>query len=183
MNRRMDARSMIAGPVLAAALLAGSGPASAQAAGEAGVTLLDDSRVRKTADLDFGAIFAGQGGTITVAPDGRVTLTGSVESLGGTQPAGFVMERRILVDYPAMVRPRTSERIQLEHEADPGTRMTVRSFTTDYNRRTTLPFLGNVPAYYLRTSYDFRIGATLQVARNQRPGNYSGTFTVDLDYE
>jgi len=54
--------------------------------------------------------------------------------------------------------------------------------------------IGSTPTAILSTSptrfritsplgnYNFPVGATLEVGANQAPGNYSGTFTVTLNY-
>ena len=165
---------------LAAAFAGAPAMVQAQAEGSASVVLLDESRVSKTADLDFGAIVAGNGGgTIAVAPGGAVTVDGTVITLGGTQPAAFVMERRIGVDYPVVVSPRFSDTIEIAHADDPDTTMTVRAFRSDFGRTI---FFG-LPAYFFQSRYPFRIGATLDVEADQKPGTYTGRFRVELDYE
>ena len=160
-----------------------------------GVDVLDDSRVYKTADLDFGRLLAGTGGgTITVATDGEVTTGGTVVSVGGTEPAAFVLERQIGVDYLTYVAPTVSDTIEIVHESDPDVTMTVRNFTNDFSRtkqgqyfirvggRVFGPFTGTVPGYWNQTEYDFRVGGTLDVDANQLGGTYTGSFTVTIDF-
>lgn len=176
----MRGGSILQRAALAAALVGAPAAAHAQAEGSANVVLLEETRVTKTADLDFGAIIAGNGGgTIAVAPGGAVTVDGTVITLGGTQPAAFVMERQIFVDYPVLVSPRFSDTIEIVHADDADTAMTVRDFTTDFNR--TIIF--GLPAYFFQSRFPFRIGATLDVEADQKPGSYTGAFIVELDYE
>lgn len=142
------------------------------------VELMNESRVTKDGDLEFGTIVPGTaGGSITIAPNGAVTTTG-VTSLGTTQPASFTMTRRFLLDFPTYEGPQGTDTIQLVHASDSTATMTLRDFTTDYNRTI---FFG-LPAYFFQTSYPFRVGGTLDVAADQKPGNYSGTFTVTIEF-
>lgn len=162
----------------------------------AAVRVVDDTRIVKDADLDFGRIVVGPAaGTITVAPDAQVTLSGGITGIGGTAPAAFTLSRRVGVDYLTYRAPTISDTIDIVHEADPTVTMRVRDFTTDFNRtkqgqyyirfggRLFGPFTGTVPGYWNQTSYDFRVGATLDVAANQPAGAYVGSFTVIVDYE
>ena len=144
------------------------------------VRIQGDTRITKLGDMDFGDILPGDtGGTITVAVDGSVSTTGSVIPVASTrQPASFEIERQILADYPTYVGPDGSDTIELVHATDPGARMTLRNFTTDFNRTI---FFG-LPAYFFRNTYDFRIGGTLDVAPDQLAGSYRGSFTVIIDY-
>lgn len=147
---------------------------------QASTRLQGDTRITRLGDLDFGDIIPGtSGGTITVAVDSTVSTTGTVQSLNsGQQAASFEITRQILADYPTYVGPDGSDTIQLISQSNPAASMTLRDFTTDFNRTI---FFG-LPAYFFRTTYDFRIGGTLDVAPNQEPGSYRGTFTVLIDY-
>ncbi|QUL37038.1 DUF4402 domain-containing protein [Erythrobacter sp. JK5] len=157
-------------------------PASAQdtASVPTAVRLQGDTRITKLGDLDFGDILPGaSGGTITVAVDSTVSTSGTVQSLNsGQQAASFEITRQILADFPTYVGPGGSDTIQLVNQGDPTATMTLRNFTTDFNR--TIIF--GLPAYLFRTTYDFRVGGTLDVAADQEPGSYLGTFVVTIDY-
>lgn len=147
-------------------------PASAQIQG--------DTRITKQGDLNFGAIIPGaNGGSITVATNGDVSTTGTVIAADtAQQPAEFELERQILVDFLTFVGPTGSDTIEIVNTANPTARMTVRNFTTDFNRTIFFGF----PAYFFRTNYDFRVGGTLDVAADQEPGVYVGSFNVSIDY-
>ena len=146
----------------------------------ANTEIVIDTRLVKLADLDFGEIIPGDtGGTITLSPAGAVSTSGSVISAGGNpQAAEFRMTRRLFVDFPTYVGPAGTDSIELAHTSLPGQTMTLRDFTTDYNR--TVIF--GLPGYFFLTEYDFRVAGTLDVAANQQPGTYLGTFTVTIDY-
>lgn len=139
-----------------------------------------DTRIEKLADLDFGDIIPGNaGGTITLNVNGNVSTTGSVISAGGTpHPAEFTITRRIFVDFPVYAGPAGTDTIELNHVSLPGESMTLRNFTTDFNRP---GFLG-LPAYLFLTNYGFRVAGTLDVAGNQAAGTYLGFFDVVIDY-
>lgn len=145
------------------------------------VRIPGETRITKLGDLEFGDIISGNGGgTITIAVNSDVSTTGTVQSLnGGQQAASFNITRRILADYPTYAGPEGTDTIQLVNLGDPTATMTLRDFTTDFNRTI---FFG-LPAYFFQTSFDFRIGGTLDVAPDQLPGSYLGSFTVTIDYD
>ena len=157
--------------------------AFAQTAVTAGVDVLDDSRVTNTGDLDFGQVIPSGAGSITIAPDGDVTVNGAIVAMGDTSPASFNLSRRVGVDYLTYRAPTISDTVEIVHESDPSETMTVRNFTTDFNRSVIVFGFFRVPAYYFQTSYDFRVGGTLDVAEDQMAGEYSGAFTVTIDYD
>ncbi|MEO9461572.1 MAG: DUF4402 domain-containing protein [Marinomonas sp.] len=163
---------------VASALLAG--PVQAQSAAIPSSTQVrGDTRITKIADLDFGTIIPGDtGGTIVIDPDATVTTTGSVVSMGGTAPAEFSLTRQIFVDYPTYSGPAGTDSIQLVHTSNPALSMTLRDFTTDFDRTG----LFGLPAYFFSLTHDFRVAGTLDVGANQPGGVYTGTFLVTVDY-
>lgn len=156
-------------------------PAFAQGAsqGETQAIVLRPLSFFKVNDLDFGDIIAsGAAGTVRIAPDGTRTRTGGVTLPGsGGEPARFAglgsYNRQVNISLGANSIWITG----------PGTRMRVRDFE-----------IGSTPTAILSTSptrfritaplgnYNFPIGATLEVGANQAPGDYSGSFTVTLNY-
>jgi len=165
---------------MAALCLAPHGAVAQTTTTTANTEIVIDTRLVKLADLDFGEIIPGDtGGTITLSPAGAVSTSGSVISAGGNpQSAEFRMTRRLFIDFPTYVGPAGTDSIELAHTSLPGETMTLRDFTTDYNR--TVIF--GLPGYFFLTEYDFRVAGTLDVAANQQPGTYLGTFTVTIDY-
>lgn len=145
------------------------------------VRIPGETRIEKLGDLNFGDIIPGNtGGTITVDLDGDVTTTGTVISLGDDQTAAeFLITRQILQDYPSYEGPDGTDTIELTHINLPGETMTLRDFSTDFNRTI---FFG-LPAYFFQTNFDFRVAGTLDVASDQEPGSYLGFFTVVIDYD
>lgn len=171
----------------AAALLAGviaALPATAQAqdtaAAPSEARVQSDTRIEKLADLHFGDIIPGTaGGTIVLNVNGNVATTGSVVSAGGNpHPAEFAITRRIFADYPVYAGPAGTDTIELTHVALPSESMTLRNFTTDFNRT---GFLG-LPGYFFLNRYEFRVAGTLDVGANQAAGTYLGYFDVTINY-
>lgn len=155
-------------------------PAAAQSTATIATTRVRDSvRVMTLADLDFGRIMPGTSGSgsIVVSPSGTVTTSAGVVSFGGTQPARFNLKRRILRDYVTYLGPGSTDSIILTSRTNPAHKMVVNEFSTDFYRTA-----GFFPAYWFTTSYDFQVGARLVVPANQPPGEYIGTFRVQVNY-
>lgn len=131
-------------------------------------------------NLDFGNVIRGTtAGTVTVAPGGARTSTGGVilANGGGHKPASFAG------------RGTDGQRVDVSLGAGstllvgPGLPMRVHTFV-----------LGSTPTAVLTTTpqrfrinsptgvFAFPVGATLDVAANQAPGKYTGTWTITLNY-
>lgn len=156
-------------------------PALAQnsAQAEAEAIVLRPLSFFKVNDLDFGDIIAsGTAGTVRLLPDGSRSRTGGVTLAGnGGEPARFAglgsYNREVNISLGA-------NQIFI---TGPGTQMRVRNFE-----------IGSTPTAILSTTptrfriattlgnYNFPVGATLDVNANQAPGDYSGTFTITLNY-
>ena len=153
--------------------------AQASAQGEAEAIILRPLSFFKVNDLDFGDIIAStNAGTVRVYPDGTRTRTGGVTLAGNSgEPARFAglgsYNRQVNISLGA-------NNIWI---TGPGQQMRVRDFE-----------IGSTPTAILSTSptrfrittplgnYNFPVGATLEVNANQAPGDYSGTFTITLNY-
>lgn len=173
-QRALAIAALSIAPIAAAPALAQS---SAQ--GEAEAIVLRPLSFFKVNDLDFGDIIpSASAGTVTIEPDGSRNRTGGVTLAGdGGEPARFAglgsFNRQVNISLG-------SNSIWL---TGPGTRMRVRNFE-----------IGSTPTAILSTSprrfrissplgnYNFPVGATLEVGANQTPGDYSGTFTITLNY-
>ncbi|MDZ3832184.1 MAG: DUF4402 domain-containing protein [Sphingopyxis sp.] len=162
---------------------AAASPATAQTptptSAEAEAIVLRPLSFFRVNDLDFGDIIAsGSAGTVRLAPDGSRSSTGGVTLAGNNgAPARFAG----LGSYNRQVN------ISLGSNSiwitGPGQRMRVRTFE-----------IGSTPTAILSTSptrfrissalgnYNFPVGATLEVNANQAPGDYSGSFSITLNY-
>lgn len=133
----------------------------------------------KVNDLKFGSIIpSNAAGTVTLEPDGSRTRTGGVTLVGnGGEPARFAglgsFNRQVNISLG-------SNTIWL---TGPGVRMRARTFEIG---STPTALLSTSPTRFRITSplgnYNFPVGATLEVGANQAPGDYSGTFTITLNY-
>jgi Domain of unknown function (DUF4402) len=157
-----------------------------QTTGEVSVSVVEKLGIVKEEDLEFGKMFAGPtAGTVVVNGAGVRTKTGGVTLAGGTfHPAEFsgYGDRNQRVTVAIDIIPP----VQITRAG--GTQqMLVNTFTIT-------PLSGlqnNGPAgrYKIQPNagstgiFSFAIGATLNVAANQMPGNYDGTFSVILNYQ
>lgn len=119
-----------------------------------------------TSALAFGRFAPGSGGTVVIRANGSRTATGGVTLLPSTaSAAGFMVDgtQQVIVTLPA------NGSLALTN----GTAsMAVTNFTSSRPNGTLNP--GKQP---------LSVGATLQVAPNQRGGAYSGELHVILEYQ
>jgi hypothetical protein len=159
-----------------AALLLASGNDAQAAEGTATATIGSPIGVSAVSDLAFGTIIpaSATAGTVIINPDtGARSLTGGVTLVNSTYgPALFAVigpaKRPFHVDLP-------NNTITISSPA--GGTMQVKNFTTssDLNGSKNGKFdaAGNA---------SFKVGGTLTVAANQATGLYTGTFTVNVNY-
>jgi hypothetical protein len=143
--------------------------ATQSATGE--TAILSPLSVIKRADLDFGTVVVTGAGTAVIDPvSGSRTTTGAVVPSGtAAHPAKFTATGSktavALIRLPK--NPATVTRVG-------GTEtMTVSNWTLDgpVNRR--------IP---ITDTFDFSVGATLNVGAAQAEGTYVGTFTITVQY-
>jgi hypothetical protein len=144
-------------------------PASQSAPAEA--ALLSPLSVIKRADLDFGTLVVTGAGTAVIDPvSASTTTTGGVVRAGtAAHPAKFTATGS--KNAVALIRlpknPITVTRVG-------GTEtMTVSNWTLDGNTNRRIP---------ITDTFDFLVGATLNVGAAQAPGKYVGTFSVTVQY-
>jgi hypothetical protein len=136
----------------------------------------------KTQDLDFGQIVpSNTAGTVTIAPGGTRSSTGGVMLVGDPgQPARFAgfgsRNQTVLISLSTL------------------TGTLQRQGGTETMRFDTF-IIGSTPQVQLSTAplsfriasttgqFAFPVGATLRVAARQKPGKYSGTFAIVLQYQ
>ena len=174
MQRGLTALAILIAPVAASPALAQSNAQS-----EAEAIVLRPLSFFKVNDLDFGDIIpSASAGTVRLNPDGSRSRTGGVTLAGDDgAPARFAglgsFNRQVNISLG-------SNTIWI---TGPGTRMRVRNFEIG---STPTAILSTSPTRFRITSplgnYNFPVGATLEVGANQAPGDYSGTFTITLNY-
>ena len=165
---------LIAGSALAPApALAGTATATAKA------IVLRPLSFFAIQDMNLGDIIPGAGGgTVRLYPNGTRTSTGTIVLSGSShQPARFVglgtPNEQISMTVPAATVYLTG----------PGAPMPLTNFEIG---STPTVILSGTPTFFRIASaignFNFPVGATLTVAANQTPGNYSGTFSITLNY-
>jgi len=152
----------------AAALTVGLGSHQAPAAsqtGTANASIVQAIVVTQTTPMNFGYIIPGaSAGTLVLSPAGGTTPT-NVTYLNGAVAGLWNVTGTS--GQPMVVTFDVSDSL-----TGPGPAMTINAFTTD------------APATFTSGSVNFHVGATLNVgtAATQTAGNYSGTYTVTVNY-
>ena len=174
-HRRAAARV----PAIAAALIALAAPAhAADMPGMTTATVVRPNSLVKTDDLDFGTIISGAtGGTVSVnALTGARTTSGGATAVGNdAQRAQFQGTGGIL-----LITVSGSTSVTLARAGGGATPMTATLVRAARTRGGGIALLGasllqsGVQTYY--------IGGTLTVPANQPEGDYSGTFTLTVNY-
>ncbi|AQA00888.1 hypothetical protein BWQ93_13910 [Sphingopyxis sp. QXT-31] len=164
---------------IAAALTALGAPAqAADTNGTVTATVVRPNTLVKTDDLDFGTLVSGTtGGTVSIN-----AVTGARTTGGGTTPVGAGFQRAQFQGTGGilLITVSGSNSVTLTRAgggAAPMTATLVRAASTSGGGiallgSTLLP--SGVQTYY--------IGGTLTVPANQPDGDYSGTFTLTVNY-
>jgi Domain of unknown function (DUF4402) len=169
--------------LLGSAAIAAATPAAAQQASGTANTeaiILRPLSFFKVDDLDFGSILPNMAtaGTVRLQPNGTRTATGGVVLVGNDQqPARFTgLGTR-------------NQQVSISLQANsifitgPGAPMRVRTFEIG---STPTVILSTTPLRFRITSatgaFAFPLGAILEVGANQTPGDYAGSFTINLNY-
>lgn len=148
---------------------------------ESHVIVLRPLSIIKDKDLDFGLIVPGTSlGYVVLAPEGTVTSSGGIVALAGqTQPATFYGYGT----YRQYLRLSVStNNVQLRRNGGPQT-MRLDQLLISSNPPTTLTttprlfYIGSLDGFF-----SFALGGRLRVGANQRPGEYVGTFDVNIEY-
>jgi len=125
-----------------------------------------------TRGLDFGRFVAGTGGTIVLSPTGVRSRTGGVVLLNSPtvgqasfnvgKSSNGVSSKAVVISLPSSTRLTSGL-----------ASMTVNNFVSAPAAIQTVPNGGTTLA----------VGATLNVAQNQPPGAYSGTFSLTVNFQ
>lgn len=163
--------SVIALAGLAVPAGAAASPVAAAPRATAQTALVYPLTVIKKVDLDFGYLAVTTAGTAVMNPNtGVLTTTGGVVSLGGNPvPATFIGAARsaAVVNIRVPNQPVTLTRVG-------GTdTMTAGNWTLQGQDKRSLARM---------QSFEFNVGATLNVKANQPEGLYVGTFDITVQY-
>ena len=145
---------------------------SSTASATSDVRIVQGSALVNVADLRFGAIVPGaSGGTVTVAPEGNRTKTGTI-----ILPTSLSFRAAVFV---MLGSPNQSFTISLPSSITLGRQggsesMSVGTFTSSPSVASTLSSGGSV---------NINVGATLTVSSGQTFGQYTGSFSVTVNYQ
>lgn len=164
-------------------LLLVPGVARAQTArATAQATIVEPLGLVKVQDLRFGRIAVNAAGTVTVNADsGACTASGGIIATGGCGFGQFAGQG----SRKLTVRIQIPTTVTLAGPA--GSTMVADTITL--GATPDLAFLGmtgGTPRYQISSSngiFTFRLGGRLNIAANQRPGQYSGTYSVTVQYQ
>lgn len=132
--------------------------------------VIDRLAIDKIDDLRFGTIISSKTpGTVTISTESTRSSTGGVTLIPSDYGASFFKILGTPYSSFALTIPTASIYITNNNNAS----MEVKTWTKDRPARPTLNSMG-----YL----EVRIGATLVVDTFQEIGNYTGTFTVTVNY-
>ena len=137
------------------------------ATGHASATILQAITLVEQRHLDFGEIaVTSAGGSVTISAAGAVSGPAAYSFSGSPTVGRFTVTGQ----------PNTAVTIAFSSGntlAGPGTAMSLESFTHD---------AGVLPSLNSGGNLTFAVGATLVINANQATGNYSGAYSVTVDY-
>jgi hypothetical protein len=132
---------------------------------------LDPITVSTLAQLSFGKLAAGSGGTVVMATSGSRTKTGGVVLLS-TGPGSTAIFR--LQGTPSQAFIVTLPGNTTVNMSSGAESVRVTDFTVSPGSTGTFNGVG---------TQNLTIGATMNVDSNKVPGDYSGTFSITIDYQ
>lgn len=182
MNNTTFSRSSFRRAALASVITLGTLGASNSFAADATTTstatVIQPIAVLKSADLDFGRFAAGEGGTVTVSPDGLRSNSGTILSSIGSNPTAAQFD--VTGDNDATYSIAWSGATVLTHTDTIETMaLTLISDLTPSAVTTGEVTSGTLNASGTQSIY---LGGQLAVGATQEPGDYSGDVDVAVEY-
>ena len=127
--------------------------------------------ISMTANLLFGRFVAASGGTVSIGANASRSRSGGVILLASsTSAAAFALDGSGNSNKIAILTLPANGTVTLVSGAN---HMALNNFVTNFASGGVLPPAGTTAT----------VGATLTVAPNQAPGNYSGAFHVTIDFQ
>jgi len=190
-DERRTGRQHALGVLLAVTTLAPFPAAAQQAQGYALTRseILDPMILQNPADMDFGRIMPGTAnGTVVMTPSttggivAACTTTSGIVRTGNCRAARF--EGSIPFIFNLQITKPAGDQVTLTGPA--GATMQLRRFTIAKGPGlmlgTDLATTPTVSYWVLGGTFAFFVGGTLDVARTQRAGIYTGSFTLSFNY-
>ena len=168
MKRQAKKIIMSAAVIAAATLALGTQAQAATATASATAKILAPVQLTKTSDLAFATIVTGTvADTVVVSAAGARTCGSNLTCSGSVTAAAFNVAGTASTSY-AITLPGT---VTISSGSDT---MSVNTFTSSK--------AGNTSTLNASGADSFSVGATLAVGASQAAGNYSGSFSVAVDY-
>lgn len=159
LRRRSDRTPLRATLGWCALLLSGHAFAAVGSA-SASATVMAPVAISKTADLSFGRFATGAGGTITVSASGVRTVSGVVPSDDGS----------------------TMTAAQLVVTGGANTTYSITLAGTSLSRTSGSETMSLRKFSGLSGAGSIHVGGTVTVAANQAPGDYTGSLSINVEY-
>lgn len=153
---------------------------AADQSGTANAAVIRPNTLIKTDDLDFGTLASGAtAGTVTVDP-----VTGARSATGGVTPVGAGHQRAVFQGTGGFLLlfvsgSNSATLARAGGGAAPMTATLTRAATTSGGG---IALLGASATLFPSGVQTYYVGGTLTVPANQPPGDYSGTFTLTVNY-
>lgn len=155
--------------------------ADISATGEVSARIVEQLSVAQIVPLNFGAVLAGEN-VITITPGGLRSATDGAKLVGGDgQSAGTYTSAaaaQFTISGPVGAKPKVTFGATSVQIASGENTMTVDNFISNAASEAN-EIKGTAGGTGELT---FRVGADLHVAANQAPGDYTGTYTVNVHY-
>ena len=167
--------------LIIAGVAAGALAAPAQAveqSGTATAAVVRPNTLVKTDDLDFGTLISGAAGTVTIDP-----VTGTRATSGGVTPVGGGAQRAIFQGTGGwlLLIVSGSNSVTLTR-AGGGPSMTATLTRAVSTSGGGITLLGPSATLFPSGVQTYYSGGTLTVPPNQPTGDYSGSFTLTVNY-
>ena len=164
LTRSLRKWTAVVAPAVGIGVWASSSMASHDAACTTTITLTNP-----VATIEFGSVAGGSStGTVIVSSAGVKTVTGGAIDFGGTpSEASWQINGKkqctVILTFPASITVTSG-----------GDTTTVDTFNPNLTNPILIPNSAKIT---------FKVGATLNVGVNQAAGTYTGTFSVNVDYD
>ena len=132
--------------------------------------------ITTTTNLNFGGIFTGAAGTVTVPPVGARTASGAILATTSqfSQGAAAALSVCSARDTTAYVTLPADGTVFL---TGPGSSMAVNGFAANPTASSSSPM-----TVFGSSAVTLNVGATLTVSSTQTAGSYSGSFSITINY-
>lgn len=127
--------------------------------------------ITTTTNLVFGKVAAGSGGSVIVSPAGVRSTTGGVTVLSSVSGSAAAFNLQGTASTAYIITLPTNTAVTMTSGANS---MTVTSFTVSP---------GLTGSFSAAGTQSITVGATMNVGANEPQGDFSGSFSITVDYQ